>query len=428
MEDNFDIEQSFEKIILQEQSDNKKITETPTQEKAQIGSKEMNSAERIDSLISEVYGNEDPSIEQDVTLRQDEKKEGPVAKIAQNENIKPKAPVQKQPEEEQKRESVVFDFTSTFKQDTKAGRSMKKKSKKPVLSSQKKAGTENEDEVPVDTTDNVNKDLEDANMLPNDALDESKDPAVLAQLIPKNLQITQAEMAQRKVMDQRRWFCMARPQYPKSCGISSLVSCWNYLYTTLGVGSKQPISTEEALEVLGFQPPYQNVSFGSFTGNDTLIQWFGLLNRKYGVKGESSIVYKKHGMKITHNTDKYQAHDLLLDGLRSTNRAYIYHCYNHYMCPIGFEQTPARPIDAYSLNKDISEFDTWIIVGEISKCYPCFHTKKWEQIVTDINCAFPEFYNIRKSEVGVQSKTGKSFTEGKHKGGNLHALIEFKSL
>ena len=64
---------------------------------------------------------------------------------------------------------------------------MKKKSKKPVLSSQKKAGTENEDEVPVDTTDNVNKDLEDANMLPNDALDESKDPAVLAQLIPKNL-------------------------------------------------------------------------------------------------------------------------------------------------------------------------------------------------------------------------------------------------
>jgi hypothetical protein len=130
---------------------------------------------------------------------------------------------------------------------------------------------------------------------------------------------------------------MARPQYPKSCGISSLVSCWNYLYSTLGVGQKQPISTEEALEVLGFQPPYHNVSFGSFTGNDTLIQWFGLLNRKYGVRGESSIVYKQHGKSITHSTDKYQALDLLMDGLRSTNRTYIYHCYNHYMCPIGFE-------------------------------------------------------------------------------------------
>jgi len=144
-------------------------------------------------------------------------------------------------------------------------------------------------------------------------------------------------MAKRKVMDIRRWFCMARPQYPKSCGISSLVSCWNYLYSTLGVGKKQPISTEEALEVLGFQPPYNNVSFGSFTGNDTLIQWFGLLNRKFGVRGEAAIVYKMHGKSITHSVDKYTALDNLMDGVRSENRAYIYHCYNHYMCPIGFE-------------------------------------------------------------------------------------------
>jgi hypothetical protein len=63
-------------------------------------------------------------------------------------------------------------------------------------------------------------------------------------------------MAKRKCLDIRRWFCMARPQYPKSCGISSLISCWNYLYSILGVGEKQPISVEEALEVLGFTPPY----------------------------------------------------------------------------------------------------------------------------------------------------------------------------
>lgn len=90
-------------------------------------------------------------------------------------------------------------------------------------------------------------------------------------MIPKNLKITQAEMAKRKVMDIRRWFCMARPQYPKSCGISSLVSCWNYLFSSLGCGLLPPISTEQALECLGFQPPYNGVSFGDFTGNDTLI-------------------------------------------------------------------------------------------------------------------------------------------------------------
>lgn len=80
---------------------------------------------------------------------------------------------------------------------------------------------------------------------------------------------------------------MARPQYPKSCGISALISCWNFLYSTLGAGEKQPISTEEALEVLGFEPPYNSISFGDFTKNATLMQWFQILNLKYGVRGEA---------------------------------------------------------------------------------------------------------------------------------------------
>ena len=63
---------------------------------------------------------------------------------------------------------------------------------KPVLSSSRAAGNKDgvgngDDDIPVDATDNVNKDLEDANLLPNEALDPSKDPAVLEQLIPRNL-------------------------------------------------------------------------------------------------------------------------------------------------------------------------------------------------------------------------------------------------
>lgn len=84
-------------------------------------------------------------------------------------------------------------------------------------------------------------------------------------------------------------------------------------------------------------------------------------------------------------------------------------------------------MDAYSKTKDICEFDTWIIIGEVSKCYPAFHVKKWEDIVTDINCSFPKFFNIRKSELGVQEKTSKAFTEGSKLGGNLHCIIEFES-
>jgi hypothetical protein len=71
------------------------------------------------------------------------------------------------------------------------------------------------------------------------------------------------------------------------------------------------------------------------------------------------------------------------------------------MCPIGFEMTPTKPTDSYKLNKDISEFDTWIILGEISKCYPSFHVKRWEDIAGDISNGMPQFSNIRKPDLGT---------------------------
>lgn len=337
-----------------------------------------------------------------------------------------------------------MDFTSAFKKERKAKSFKKKKTSRAADKTPKakepkepkwiKAVNELnnpsnlETHMPRDRSDDLNRDLEDLNLLIDDTVEILDDPEAIERLIPRNLQITQQEMAKRKVMDIRRWFCMGRAQYPKSCGISSLVSCWNYLFSTLGAGSKQPISTEEALEFIGFKPPYNNIGFGSFTGNDTLIQWFGLLNRKYGVRGEASIMFKLHGKSITHETDQYKALEKLKDGLRSERKAYIYHCYNHYMCPIGFEDTPVQPINAYSMMADISEVDTWIIIGEISKMHPCFHTKNWTEIVMDISCSFPEFFNIRKTEMGIQTKESEDFKEGKQKGGNLHCIIEFCKL
>ena len=72
---------------------------------------------------------------------------------------------------------------------------------------------------------------------------------------------------------------MSRPQYKATCGISSLIACWNYLFSTLGNGSHRPITVEEALEVLGYE---LTAKFGSFTGNLTLIKWFKILNNHFG--------------------------------------------------------------------------------------------------------------------------------------------------
>ena len=61
-------------------------------------------------------------------------------------------------------------------------------------------------------------------------------------------------------------------------------------------------------------------------------------------------------------------------------------------------------MDAYSQSLNIDDpksHETWIIIGEVSKCYPVFHVKRWTDIVTDLSCGFPEFFNIRKSELGI---------------------------
>lgn len=37
--------------------------------------------------------------------------------------------------------------------------------------------------------------------------------------------------------------------------------------------SLPPISQEEALHILGFQPPFEEIKFGPFTGNATLMRY-----------------------------------------------------------------------------------------------------------------------------------------------------------
>lgn len=37
----------------------------------------------------------------------------------------------------------------------------------------------------------------------------------------------------------------------------------------------------------------------------------------------------------------------LTQGLRDESMAYIYHCQNHYFCPVGFEATPLKAAKAY---------------------------------------------------------------------------------
>uniref|UniRef100_A0A3Q3GTP5 Basic, immunoglobulin-like variable motif containing n=1 Tax=Labrus bergylta TaxID=56723 RepID=A0A3Q3GTP5_9LABR len=222
------------------------------------------------------------------------------------------------------------------------------------------------------------------------------------------------EIQQRKVLDLRR-YCISRPQYKTSCGISSLVSCWNFLYSTLGAGLP-PISQEEALQILGFQPPFEEIKFGPFTGNATLM-WFRQINDNFRVRGCSYILYKPHGKHKTAGETE-GALMKLTQGLKDESMAYIYHCQNHYFCPVGFEATPLKAAKAYG-TLPTNEMEYWILIGEPSRKHPAIHCK-WMDIVTDLNTQNPEYLDIRHTERGLQRRKTKKV------GGNLHCIMAFQ--
>ena len=58
-------------------------------------------------------------------------------------------------------------------------------------------------------------------------------------------------------------------------------------------------------------------------------------------------MFKPVGRNKTVGVTNEMALDKLKEGLRSKNTSFIYHCYNHYFCPIGYEDTPEDPLDAY---------------------------------------------------------------------------------
>lgn len=82
-------------------------------------------------------------------------------------------------------------------------------------------------------------------------------------------------------------------------------------------------------------------------------------------------MFKPSPPAATTHIDADLALHKLKEGLKSDRVGYIYHSYDHYFCPIGYEITPNRGFEAY---KSIEEIDMdsahhWIIIGEVAKPY-----------------------------------------------------------
>ena len=241
--------------------------------------------------------------------------------------------------------------------------------------------------------------------------------------VPRNLTTLPADMLKRTCINTQKLLCMCR-QYKASCGISSLCSVWNSLYSILGHGTLPPISQEEMMSVLGFKPPFDAIRWGPFTGNTTLFRWFHAINRHFGVSGKASYLYKVNGLGRTCGLDSTAAKMLTKAAIESPHCAIIYHCHNHYMVPLGFIESPVSPMDVFNPTLGEGALEMFLVIGEVSRGkHPPIHVKKWADVSTDIACANPFFFNIRQSEKGVQKRDGIC----KKPGGNLHCLLLFRS-
>jgi len=188
------------------------------------------------------------------------------------------------------------------------------------------------------------------------------------------------------------------------------------------------LSQEEALNILGFKEPYNEIRFGPFTGNATLIKWFEKLNTHFSVNGNASIFYKPVGKNRTFGMTSQIANQRIENLLHSKNVAFIYHCYNHYCCPVGYEHEPTDCTQIFDKSSNIekSEFVNWILIADTSRKYPNFHCVKWEDIDKDLNTKSPEFINIRHLDRGLQIRECKQKTSESKLGGNLHCIIKFE--
>ena len=76
-------------------------------------------------------------------------------------------------------------------------------------------------------------------------------------------------------------------------------------------------------------------------------RWFKQLCSHHGVSGQAYYFYKPVGKGRTFGVRPERALESLKEGLHDPAMAFIYHCYNHYFCPIGFEEVPKNATDAY---------------------------------------------------------------------------------
>lgn len=150
---------------------------------------------------------------------------------------------------------------------------------------------------------------------------------------------------------------ISRPQYECSCSLSSLTAVFNYLFAgELGIQTSKDLAAKA-----GIIAPQD---IGDGPGNQTVMEWFDLICKAYGVKGNGGFFLRA---KDVGDWDKNrEVIDSLKEVVHSRDQALIYHMDNHYNVIIGWFEHAEAADNAYAEG----ELQRWIVLGEHSDYNP----------------------------------------------------------
>lgn len=132
-------------------------------------------------------------------------------------------------------------------------------------------------------------------------------------------------------------------------------------------------------------------------------------------------MYCRHGAGKT-NIAADEAESFIIQNLHNDKVAFIYHCYNHYCVPIGYDITSNNPQDAYRNVANMDDCTGWLFIGDSSKTNRPIFSAKLADIRTDLQQKSPYYFNIRHVEDGIQQRKSTN-----KPGDNLHCFMIFES-
>lgn len=78
------------------------------------------------------------------------------------------------------------------------------------------------------------------------------------------------------------------------------------------------------------------------------------------------------------------------------------------MVPVGFQDIPVHQVDFFQPNVDAGSCETTIYIGDVSRGkHEAMYARKWSEIVCDIESKLPQYFDIRRTHLNIQTREAK---------------------